>query len=48
MDSNVDQPLPLHVALDLLEAVDREGIHKLLIYGERGYGSTSDGLVGGN
>ncbi len=48
MDSNVDQPLPPHVALNLLEAVDQEGIHKLLTYGERGYGSASDGLVGGN
>ncbi len=48
MDSNVDQPFPAHVALDLLEAVDREGIHKLLTYGEHGYGSASDGLVGGN
>ncbi len=48
MDSNVDQPFPPHVALDLLEAVDREGVHKLLTNGEHGYGSASDGLVGGN
>jgi hypothetical protein len=48
VDDNVDQPLPPHAALDLLEAVDQEGIHELLTYSECGYGPAGDGVVGGN
>jgi hypothetical protein len=46
-DGNVIQPLPPHAALDLLEAVDWEGIHKLLTNGKHGYGHAGDGVVGG-
>ena len=47
-DGDVDQPLPPHTALDLLEAVDRERVHELLTYDERGDGPAGDGVVGGN
>jgi len=48
VDGNVDQPLPLHATLNLLEAVDWGGIHKLLTYRERGYGPVVDGVMGGS
>jgi hypothetical protein len=48
MDGNLDQPLPPHTTFDLLEAVDQQGVHKLLTYGKHGYGPASDGIVGGN
>ena len=30
MDGNVDQPLPPHATLNILEAVNREGVNELL------------------
>ncbi len=47
-DGKVNQHLPSHAALDLLEAVDWEGDHELLTYGELGYGPAGDGILGGN
>ncbi len=48
-DGNFDQPFPPHATLNLLEAVDWEGAHKLLTYdGKRGYGPAIDGVVCGN
>jgi hypothetical protein len=32
VDGNVDEPLPPHAALNLLEVVDWKGIHELLSY----------------